>query len=260
MRLGQAGCAELDGAGNRHFALGGQRGYLTDQRRDDVVRVVGHLDRHTLGVDQAVVAQRQVEGGGVARNDQRHPERLVHRHHGHRHLGLESRLEHDLVVVGDLGGHHRPGVAHRLAVQEGFLARQRARRHMHRGPEAVVLGRADLQRVRALGHSGKVDDAGGVSHRGGDHGVAVRVEQLHRGTGQIRLVGGEEGVLVGDGNLHVARGVGHRLELERHGHVAVAAHHVHRAVIALQRQVSARRQQQRDRGSLARSQVGNGGG
>ena len=192
------------------------------------------------GVDQAMVAQRQIKRGGIAGDDQRHLERIVHRHHRHRHLGLEGGLQHDLVLVLHADGHHVPGVGHRLAVQERLFDNHPARGDMHGGAKALVRGRTDLQGINALGHAGEVDQPAGIGGGHGHHVVGVGVEQLHPRTGQIGLVGGKVAVLVGDGHLNVTGAGGHRAELERHGHIGVGAHHIDGAVIALQRQVGAR--------------------
>ena len=211
------------------------------------------------GVDQTVVAQRHVERGGVTRDDERHLEWLVHRHHRHRHLGLEGGLQHQLVVVLHLGWHHRPGVGHRLAVQERLFDNQAPRRDMHGGANAFMRRRTHLQGVDTLGHAGEVDHPARVGGGDGHHVIGVRVQQLHLGTGQVGLVGGKVGVLVGHRHLHIAGAGRDRAELEWHGHVAAAAHHIERAVVALQGQVGPRRQQQRNGGLLARRQIGDGG-
>ena len=113
--------------------------------------MISEVEPGLLGGHEPMVGDPQLDLGHVGGVLGEVNERRVHRHHRHRHKGLEHRLDGDLRAVLDLGGDDRPDVTDRFTREEGHHVGLEAGDDQAEVTVAAVFILPNFNLVEALG-------------------------------------------------------------------------------------------------------------
>ena len=239
---------------NAHRAFCSKSTDLFDEWGDDKIRVLRDVQPHSLGRDQAFVANLDFKSRLPAGHDQRHDGRVFHHHVWNRHLRFKHRLQHHPVRVLNLNGHHRPLIRHRLPRDERLRRVRDAWHDGDRSTEAGMFVRAHFQRVAALVNVRQQNFARDPGPALRDHVAGDDIAHPHRGIRHLRRFRHEISVFITDRHPQITHRLGERAELKRHAHTRVRAGQNKVAVVARQRKIRRRVQRQGHRGFLSRQE------